>query len=234
MNCTPISALKVLIVGNDPLMQQGAVHLIQSQRNWSVDTASYTGLATHLDQVDHLDKPQVALVGVHNLDFIEVRSINLLKACEIPILACGTHTDIAFLRKVIDSGVDGYIGCGEVATNLVSAIMACASGRQVVITGNEKQQLFAEIQNSTQYARVRTYVHLTSKEQAILHAVAKGMTNREIAQQLNVSLGTVKVHISHLLRKYGLTTRTQLAIDAIKNKQVSVSNTSDIDLQTHL
>jgi DNA-binding NarL/FixJ family response regulator len=230
MTSSPIRTLKVLIVDNDPLMQQGAVHLIRSQRNWTVDAASYSGLTTHLNQQD---KPQVALVGVRNLDFIEVRSINLLKACDIRILACGTFTDITYIRKVIGLGVDGYIGCDETATHLVPAITACANGKQVVFTGNEKQQLFAEIQSSTRYARDRAYIHLTNRERTILQAVAKGMTNREIAQQLSVSLGTVKVHISHLLRKYGLTTRTQLAVDAIRNKHVSVPNTSDMDLRSH-
>jgi DNA-binding NarL/FixJ family response regulator len=60
---------------------------------------------------------------------------------------------------------------------------------------------------------------LTSREEAVLQEVAKGRTNREIAEVLGIAEKTVAVHVSHILAKLGCKTRTQAARFAVINQQ---------------
>jgi DNA-binding NarL/FixJ family response regulator len=57
---------------------------------------------------------------------------------------------------------------------------------------------------------------LTQREREVLALLAKGHTNREIAQQLFVSLGTIKAHVEHIISKLGVSDRTQAAVRAIE------------------
>jgi DNA-binding NarL/FixJ family response regulator len=60
---------------------------------------------------------------------------------------------------------------------------------------------------------------LTSREEAVLQEVAKGRTNREIAEALGIAEKTVGVHVSHILAKLGCKTRTQAARYVIEQKE---------------
>ena len=57
---------------------------------------------------------------------------------------------------------------------------------------------------------------LTRREEVVLHLVAQGQTNREIAHLLGVSVGTVKVHVQHIIAKLGVSDRTQAAVRAVE------------------
>jgi len=57
---------------------------------------------------------------------------------------------------------------------------------------------------------------LTPRETTVLQLVARGQTNREIACMLNVSAGTVKIHVEHIIAKLGVSDRTQAAVRALE------------------
>ncbi len=61
-------------------------------------------------------------------------------------------------------------------------------------------------------------VQLTRREQDVMAKMVEGLTNKQIAQQLDISYETVKEHVQHLLRKIGVTDRTQAAVWAVRNK----------------
>ncbi len=60
-------------------------------------------------------------------------------------------------------------------------------------------------------------VPLTQRESEVLKYLSSGLTNKEIAQSLNISYETVKEHVQHILRKIGVTDRTQAAVWAVRN-----------------
>ena len=60
-------------------------------------------------------------------------------------------------------------------------------------------------------------IPLTQRESEVLHQLAYGLTNKEIAQALNISYETVKEHVQHILRKIGVSDRTQAAVWAVRN-----------------
>ena len=63
-------------------------------------------------------------------------------------------------------------------------------------------------------------VSLSEREGEVLRQMALGLTNKQIAQTMHISYETVKEHVQHILRKIGLTDRTQAAVWAVRNKLV--------------
>jgi DNA-binding NarL/FixJ family response regulator len=62
---------------------------------------------------------------------------------------------------------------------------------------------------------------LTDREQEVLTYVARGLSNKEIAEQIHLSLKTVKTHVSNVIQKMGVTTRTQVAILAVREHMLN-------------
>jgi DNA-binding NarL/FixJ family response regulator len=63
-------------------------------------------------------------------------------------------------------------------------------------------------------------IALTQRESEVLHQMANGLTNKEIAKMLKISYETVKEHVQHILRKIGVKDRTQAAVWAVRNELV--------------
>jgi two-component system nitrate/nitrite response regulator NarL len=86
----------------------------------------------------------------------------------------------------------------------------------LVISERLTQLLAKAIRDEEQLTQDKPLSPLTSREQEILDQIAKGMSNKRIARALDISEGTVKVHVKHLLKKLNLHSRTEAAIWALR------------------
>jgi two-component system response regulator DevR len=205
-SCIP---LNILVVAKDPLIQQGAVALLRAQPGWFVQTPLQPQRIT---QLHHLTvKPDIALIAIVDLDDMAMHCIAQLKQAEVRVVVYGAVPNSDSVRNVIAAGADTFVEIGASVERIITAIEACATGRHLVITSNETQQLLWEVN------RVQTYASfiqpaLTNREQDLLHYISQGLTNSQIADCLQIKVGTVNSHVTRILHKYGLSRRSQLAL----------------------
>ncbi|MGC3968635.1 MAG: response regulator transcription factor [Pirellulales bacterium] len=102
---------------------------------------------------------------------------------------------------------------GSSREQLVEAIRAVAEGRPT-----ERQGHMSRIagQMATRQKQPDSEIPLTQRETQVLRHLALGLSNKEIAQSLEISIETVKEHVQHLLRKMGVNDRTQAAVWAVR------------------
>jgi NarL family two-component system response regulator LiaR len=130
------------------------------------------------------------------------------------VVALTASVDEARLIGVLRAGAIGYVRKDSEPEALLSAVRAAARGQSVIdpaLTGNVLQD-FARGQGN----------ELTEREIEVLRQLARGYTNREIADALFISEETVKTHIGNILSKLHLEHRTQALIYAIKQGLVSL------------
>ncbi|MGX7195678.1 response regulator transcription factor [Enterococcus olivae] len=132
---------------------------------------------------------------------------------EAVVLLLTTFSDDEYIREALQIGVKGYLIKQNLA-DIIPAIKAVNKGQSVF--GNEIVGKLSSI--LTQKGREMT-IELTDREQEILEQIAEGKNNKEIAQTLYLSEGTVRNYISQLLDKLEVRDRTQLAIYYYKNIQ---------------
>ncbi|MDQ2708220.1 MAG: response regulator transcription factor [Actinomycetota bacterium] len=131
---------------------------------------------------------------------------------EVPttqVLALTSVLEDGSVVDAVQAGAIGYLLKDTQAEQLCSAIKAAASG-QVQLAPEAAARLMREVRapDSPQT--------LTSRETEVLCALATGLTNREIGRTLHIGERTVKTHVSHLLAKLGLQSRTQAALHAVR------------------
>ena len=114
-------------------------------------------------------------------------------------------------------GASGYLLKGCTRDELITAIRTAASGESAW-TRDELRRVTGALATPRLTADVE--VPLTQRESEVLRQLAYGLTNKEIAQALHISYETVKEHVQHILRKIGVSDRTQAAVWAVRKELV--------------
>ena len=228
-------AIRVLIVDDQRLMRDGIASLLEMQEAIQVIGPASNGQEA-LEQALSLS-PDVILMDVRMPVMDGVAATGQihrqLPGCRILMLT--TFDDEEYIIDALRAGASGYLLKDLPAPDLASAVRAAHRGiyqldlavaNKVIATlshtqtfGVAKQEGPASLSSSikNQGTPSPRPVDLTGREIEVLRLIAKGATNREIAEQLVISEGTVKNHISSILSRLGLRDRTQAALYAREN-----------------
>ena len=136
---------------------------------------------------------------------------------DVPVLILSTFDNPTYVARAVALGASGYLLKGCQRDDLLTAIRTVAGGDSVW-TRDELRRVTGALATPRLNADVE--VPLTQRESEVLRQLAFGLTNKEIAQALNISYETVKEHVQHILRKIGVTDRTQAAVWAVRKQLV--------------
>lgn len=136
---------------------------------------------------------------------------------EMPILMLSTFDNPTYIARAVALGASGYLLKGCTPEHLIGAIRTAAAGESAW-TRDELRRVTGALATPRLAADVE--VPLTQRESEVLRQLAYGLTNKEIAQALHISYETVKEHVQHILRKIGVSDRTQAAVWAVRKELV--------------
>jgi DNA-binding NarL/FixJ family response regulator len=132
---------------------------------------------------------------------------------DLPVLMISAYDNPAYVARAVAMGASGFLLKGCTRDELVNAITTAATGARV-FTHNEIRRAAAAMRAQCITADVD--VPLTQREAEVLRALSRGETNKDIAKTLGIRYETVKEHVQHILRKIGVTDRTQAAVWAVR------------------
>jgi NarL family two-component system response regulator LiaR len=214
--------IRVLIADDHAVVRQGLRTFIDLQDDMTVVAEAENGAqAVTLAQQHHPDVVLLDLV-MPQMDGVEAtrRILEVSPAAHVLILTSFGEDDKVF--PAIRAGAQGYLLKDIHPTDLVQAVREASLGR-VQLHPDIARKLMSAIAaepaaaKDAPPARPPQTSDLTEREQEVLHLVAAGMNNRQIAEHMIISEKTVKTHVSNILSKLGLEDRTQAAIWAIKH-----------------
>src|SRR3972149_6228005 len=134
---------------------------------------------------------------------------------DMPVLILSTFDNPTYIARAVALGASGYVLKGCTRDQLLAAIRTAAAGESAW-TREELRRVTGALATPRLSADVE--VPLTQRESEGLRQLALGLTNKEIAQTLHISYETVKEHVQHILRKIGVTDRTQAAVWAVRKE----------------
>ena len=135
------------------------------------------------------------------------------------IIVLTTFSDESKFSAAMAAGADGYMLKDADGDALLQAIQAAQRG-DMPLHPSVTRHLVASVKNGPDIKNGTT--RLTEREKEVLRLVAKGWGNQAIAQALNLSTGTVKVHVSNILGKLNVASRTEAAMSAIQTGIISL------------
>ncbi len=212
-------AVRVLIVDDQQLMRDGIASLLKLQ-----DGLEIVGMAANGQEAVELatsQQPDVILMDVRMpvLDGVAATEQihRQMPACKILMLT--TFNDETYVLEALQVGASGYLLKDLPARDLAQAIQAVHRGIYQLdpTVADQLKALLSRAQTAREQPgalKATDEADLTERELEVLRLIARGATNREIAEALVISEGTVKNHISNILGRLNLRDRTQAAIYA--------------------
>ncbi|MEO2046104.1 MAG: response regulator transcription factor [Pirellulales bacterium] len=159
--------------------------------------------------------PDVVLLDVRMPRGDGITCLGRLKAelPNLPVLMFSAHDNPTYVARSVAMGAVGYLNKSATRDEIVSAIRQAATGKSIW-TREELRRVTGSL--STPRSPIDLEVPLTRREGEVLKQLALGLSNKEIARALTISYETVKEHVQHILRKVGVSDRTQAAVWAVR------------------
>ncbi|MBF2075171.1 MAG: response regulator transcription factor [Synechococcales cyanobacterium C42_A2020_086] len=210
--------IRLLLVDDQSLICQGLKAMLSLEPDLEIVGIAHNGEAA-LEQVALL-QPDVVLMDVRMpvMDGREATRAITQQYPQVKVLVLSTFDDDQYIADAMRAGAKGYLLKDMPSEELAQAIRFVHSGYTQLAPGLMEKLLTGlapvAAPPSSAPPMAASVPQLSPREQEVLHLIGNGLTNRDIAQQLFISEGTVKTHVTHLLSRLNLRNRSQLAIYA--------------------
>lgn len=215
------SKIRVLIVDDHQVVRQGLRTFLTLHNDIQVIGEAGDGQAAVEMAVLH--PPDVILMDLVMPRLDGVAATKLIKTSnpQVKVIALTSFNEDNKVFPAIQAGASSYLLKDVSPDALVDAIRAVHQG-EARLHPDVLQKLMEQVASQPESALPSQPSPLTDREGDVIRLVARGKSNREIAETLVISQKTVKAHISSILKKLGLNDRTQMAIHAIKTGLVDL------------
>ena len=214
--------IRVLVADDQDLVRTGLAMILDTQDGIEVvaqaaDGRQAVSLALHL-------RPDVCLIDIRMPELDGIQVTRMLAGPDvaepIPVVVITTFDLDEYVHGALKAGARGFLLKDAGPELLVQAIRAAAEG-DALIAPNVTTRLLQTFADSNNAGAPREPVEpLTPREEEVLRTVARGRTNGEIADELDISLSTVKSHLASLMTKLGVRNRVEIAMWAYETKRV--------------
>ncbi|MEM8535545.1 MAG: response regulator transcription factor [Chloroflexota bacterium] len=202
--------IRILIVDDHNIARQGLRAIIRILPDMEVVGEACNG--EEAIEATIQSRPDIILMDLVMPIADGVHAIASIKSIvpHMPIIVLTTFAEADQVLRAIQAGAEGYILKDVEVAELAQAIRTVHNGQPYLHPEATRHLLLATSQPS------QSSDHLTQREQEVLTALALGHTNRQIADALHIAEKTVSVHVSNILSKLGLSSRTQAALYAAR------------------
>jgi len=209
-----LQPIRIILVDDHAIVREGVRAVLDEHDDFCV-VGEYANGADAIAAAGAL-APDVALVDLKMPGLTAPQTISGLveHVPRLRVLVFTSFGEDALIRATLDAGAIGFLLKDALQHDLVSAIRSVASGDAFLAPAAQRQLM--ELLRKPQAARDT----LTARENDVLKLVAEGLSNKQIANRLHLTEGTVKGYVSQILAKLRLEDRTQVALYAVRNGMV--------------
>lgn len=206
--------LKVLIVDDDGLIRDSLKLIFELEEDFEVVGTASNGREAL--EVCREKKPEIVLMDIRMPEIDGVLGTKMIKSefKDIRVVILTTFKDDEYIKEAVKNGAEGYILKNQSSDAIVESLRTVYRGNAVF----EKQiadSISSMLKEETR--KKPESFNISEREFEVLKLIGEGLSNREIANKLFLSEGTVRNYVTTLLEKLNLRDRTQLAIFYLKN-----------------
>ena len=217
--------IRVLVVDDHAVVRRGLLAFLEGESDLEV-VGDAEGGPEALALLARLDaegmRPDVVLMDLQMRPVDGIESTRMVRALydDVEVVALTSFGEPERVQRALEAGASGYLLKDADADEVASAIRAAYRG-ELLLDAAVARGLMSTLQVGTHSAAA-----LTPRELDVVALVGEGRANKEIARQLGIGERTARTHVSNVLHKLGLTSRTQLALWAVGERLVSVEPSS--------
>jgi two-component system, NarL family, response regulator LiaR len=222
--------IKILIVDDHPLMRNALKTLLVKQADFQIvgeagDGEEAVKLATELS-------PDVIIMDISmpKLDGLQATQQIKMNCPRIAVLVLTVHDEIEYLLGILKAGAAGYLTKNSLDDEVTQAVRRVVAGEMVLSPALSDKLIKFTVQQYEKPLVIDNRSRLSSRELEVLRLAAKGLANKDIASELNLSLRTVKGYFVNIFSKLGVASRTEAVIVALQNGLIFLHDKDQKDL----
>lgn len=204
---------KILIVDDHPVVREGIGAMLKRESDFKIVGEAANGQEA-IDKARELS-PDVILMDLRMPEVDGVEAITRIKADmpDIKFIILTTYSDDEYIFRGIAAGARAYLLKDAPREELFKAIRAVSRGESMIqpVVASRVLDKLAELSRKAPASET-----LSDREVEVLRLMAKGVSNKDIADQLSITQSTVKTHITSIFQKLDVTTRTEAVTTALK------------------
>src|ERR1700754_4536671 len=202
-------ARRVLIVDDHPIVRQGLRRIMENEEDLVVCGEAETARDARTAIMDLSPDVMIADISLKQSDGIELVRDVRAHYPHMPILVLSMHDETIYAERMLSAGANGYIMKQAASDQFLIALRRVLEGGIYVseAVGNSMIEKFA---SGGAYISANPIDSLTNRELQVLHMIGKGLSTRQTAEALNLSVKTVESHRQRIKRKLSLRTSAQL------------------------
>ena len=208
--------LRILLVDDHEVVRLGLKSLIE--RHPGFEVVAEASAAQEAIQKALAQKPDIVLMDIRLVGGSGIEACEQITR-ELPgtkVIMLTSYAEDEMLFSAIRAGATGYVLKQISSEALITTIEAAARG-EAMLDPSLTQRVFTEVRRAIQQEEVAAFTDLTPQEMQVLASIVEGKTNREIANSLFLSEGTVRNYVSSILSKLGVSNRAEAAAYAVEH-----------------
>jgi DNA-binding NarL/FixJ family response regulator len=213
----PDDRISVLVVDDHAVVRRGLLAFLASEPDLEV-VGDADGGTSALDMLARLDsegrRPDVVLMDLQMAPVDGIESTRAIRARyeDVEVVALTSFAEEGRVHAALEAGASGYLMKDADADEVAAAVRSAHRG-ELRLDPAVAQRLMSSLRPAL---RGDPDTELTPRELEVLRLVGAGHANKQIAGELGISERTARTHVSNILRKLGLTSRTQAALWAVR------------------
>ncbi len=211
---------KILICDDHAVVRAGLRLILGEDKDFRI-VGEAENAAQAIEQAV-LHQPDLVLMDISMPGTNGLHAIPRIRAAtpEAKVLILTVHDDPAYFFQALQAGAAGYVLKGASSSELLAAVRLVLEGG-VPIPFTLAPQLLSDYINRVDAHRTPSYETLSARERSVLRLICRGRTNKQIAEELSLSIRTVERYRSSIMRKAGLQNRAELVAYAVRQGLLS-------------
>lgn len=208
-----MARIKILLIEDNRLLREGITAMINGQADMKVVAAS-GGNENTLLRIGTL-RPRVILIdlGLRNRNGSRLVASLVKEAPHLKVIGMGLIPTQLDIIEFVEAGASGFILKDATIADFLRTVRSVASGEKVLPPPMTGSIFSLVVENALKRGKgtLNSAVRMTKREREIIALIADSLSNKEIAQRLNLATYTVKSHVHNIMEKLALHTRLQIA-----------------------
>jgi two-component system, NarL family, response regulator NreC len=208
--------VRVLLADDHGIVRRGLRSLIESEAGLTVVAEASDGLEALRLTEEHRPDTLIVDIGMPKMNGLEVAARTQKLEVAPAVIILSMHSDESYITRALAAGARAYLLKDATDEDLLPALRAVASGKPyfspavtAVLVEDYMRQLRAR-------GLTDTYLLLTDREKEVLHLLAEGRSNKEVAALLDLGLSTVETHRANLMQKLNLHNTAEIVLYAVR------------------
>ncbi len=218
--------IRVLLADDHTMVREGTRRILEREPDLKVVAEAGDGRET-VALVEQL-QPDVALVDISMPVMNGIEATRGIKrvAPRTAVLILTAYEDDDYVFAVLEAGAAGYLLKNARSSELIDAVRKVYSGESVLHPAIAKKVL-ARVRQTAPTAAEAQAESLTDREIDVLRLAARGLSNRQIAQELTLSPRTVQAHMGNIFGKLQVASRTEAVMVGLRRRLISLEDTEE-------